>query len=527
MFSLVCLSILPVIYLHYSVERRTIITIIQEREINITKLQHAIITNSLFEIISDLLFLSKQNELFMLESNQDARPLIQREYLIMVKSKLIYDQIRFIDMSGTEQVRINFNNGKPAAVPSALLQEKQQRYYFKQAIGLQRGEVYLSLLDLNMEHGKIETPAKPMLRFATPCFDRQGNKLGIVVINYLAENLLLRLKAIGTNQLSHSFLLDPNGYWLLGPDENVEWGFMYEDRKDKTFGNMYPIAWNALKEQDSGQIETDNGLFTFARFHAHNSMAHSFFAQQKTATTFNDLFKIVHDKGNRDYYWILVSFIPAKAFTVATTHDLHRNLRWAGSGLLVLFGVGLWFLAHSIICKRMFQEKMAHMAQYDSLTGLPNRALFFDRLQLAMLQARRDKGKFGLLYIDLNKFKLVNDSMGHQIGDELLEQVARILQQTVRKSDSVARMGGDEFAIVLNQIISADDLKEVGKKITTALDAPLPVSSGTVHIGASVGGAVFPDHADNAKDLIKAADESMYTSKQTHEPVCIFHNCDL
>ncbi len=247
MFSLVCLSILPVIYLHYSVERRTIITIIQEREINITKLQHAIITNSLFEIISDLLFLSKQNELFMLESNQDARPLIQREYLIMVKSKLIYDQIRFIDMSGTEQVRINFNNGKPAAVPSALLQEKQQRYYFKQAIGLQRGEVYLSLLDLNMEHGKIETPAKPMLRFATPCFDRQGNKLGIVVINYLAENLLLRLKAIGTNQLSHSFLLDPNGYWLLGPDENVEWGFMYEDRKDKTFGNMYPIAWNALK----------------------------------------------------------------------------------------------------------------------------------------------------------------------------------------------------------------------------------------------------------------------------------------
>ncbi len=144
-----------------------------------------------------------------------------------------------------------------------------------------------------------------------------------------------------------------------------------------------------------------------------------------------------------------------------------------------------------------------------------------------MLQARRDKGKFGLLYIDLNKFKLVNDSMGHQIGDELLEQVARILQQTVRKSDSVARMGGDEFAIVLNQIISADDLKEVGKKITTALDAPLPVSSGTVHIGASVGGAVVSRPRRQCQGLDQSRRRIHVHFQANPRAVCIFHNCDL
>ena len=157
---------------------------------------------------------------------------------------------------------------------------------------------------------------------------------------------------------------------------------------------------------------------------------------------------------------------------------------------------------------------LQHIAQHDPLTDLPNRELFHDRLQNALLLANRHQALLALLYIDLDRFKQVNDTLGHPIGDLLLQEVARRLRQCVRESDTVGRVGGDEFLVLLHDICLPDNALAVADKIRMALGKPYDLAGQRVHISPSIGVAFCSAHCDDYKELIRHADAAMYAAKK-------------
>jgi diguanylate cyclase (GGDEF)-like protein len=171
-------------------------------------------------------------------------------------------------------------------------------------------------------------------------------------------------------------------------------------------------------------------------------------------------------------------------------------------------------VAAAIERKQMI-ARLKHIALYDRLTRLPNRELFHDRLRLALARGRREQRQLALLYIDLDEFKRVNDTLGHDAGDRLLELVAERLEQCVRASDTVARFGGDEFVMLLENIDSPRNATAVAEKICNALHEPFRLFDQDARIVPSVGIALYPQHGDDEKLLLRRADEAMYTAKKS------------
>ncbi|RMF08388.1 MAG: diguanylate cyclase [Alphaproteobacteria bacterium] len=159
------------------------------------------------------------------------------------------------------------------------------------------------------------------------------------------------------------------------------------------------------------------------------------------------------------------------------------------------------------------EEIIWKMAHTDHLTGLANRACFTNAIEDAVAQTNQDKDRLALALIDLDKFKPVNDSFGHPTGDKLLVDVSEIIKNAIREGDIAARLGGDEFAVLMRGVKSAGDARAIAEKIVKTLNCPLTVNGHRISIGASVGIALYPDHADSPEALIAAADRALYSVK--------------
>ncbi len=162
-------------------------------------------------------------------------------------------------------------------------------------------------------------------------------------------------------------------------------------------------------------------------------------------------------------------------------------------------------------------------ANYDALTGLPNRVIFKDRLRQAMLQAEEAERLVGVFFLDLNRFKWVNDNLGHDAGDELLQQVAERLRACVREQDTLARLGGDEFTCVQVSIEHHAHAEQMAQRFIDVLTTPFELASGPVQIGTSVGIALFPRDAQDADELIRQADQAMYRAKSARTAGFAWH----
>jgi diguanylate cyclase (GGDEF)-like protein/PAS domain S-box-containing protein len=166
---------------------------------------------------------------------------------------------------------------------------------------------------------------------------------------------------------------------------------------------------------------------------------------------------------------------------------------------------------------------LRRQATYDVLTDLPNRALLYERLEKAIETARRDKSLTALLLMDLDRFKEVNDTFGHQFGDMLLKQIAVRLRGLLQSSDTLARLGGDEFGIILTRASDAGDIAAVARRILDALQQPFAIEGHLLEVNASIGIALYPTHGTDARTLLRRADVAMYTAKETNVGYC-FHN---
>ncbi len=334
-------SVISVIYF---TELKTAETLLNSHEsINIASSKEAI-TRNLESVAADLLILS-QHEAFAQPGieGQLSTDNLAKDLLVMITAKQQYDQIRFLNETGMEVVRVNFNRGQPYIVDQADLQDKSNRYYFQETFELSKHDIFISPFDLNVEKGKIELPYKPMIRLATPVFDQQGRKRGIVIINYLGEDLITGLLVAASNIIDHVTLLNSDSYWLHNPNSNLEWGFMLEN--DQKFKSFFPGSWSRISEVDSGQFQDSNGLFTYDTIYPFPRNLRTTAGTRTSGTKASN------------YYWKLVSHVSPKTIH-ATRADIRTKLLGVGGPLYFLLIVGGYWLSYALTKRKQVEYEL-------------------------------------------------------------------------------------------------------------------------------------------------------------------------
>jgi diguanylate cyclase (GGDEF)-like protein len=257
-------------------------------------------------------------------------------------------------------------------------------------------------------------------------------------------------------------------------------------------------------------------------------------AKARSALANGDVAKSVETVNGRK---VLKVFVPVPfigsdepAGVLALAQDYQPITQAGRKGLLPVIGVlqlvlltlyvSLFPLLRQVTARLRGQvEQIEKLALYDSLTGLANRRLFHDRLEQAFLSAQRNGAGFALMLLDLDRFKEINDTLGHQTGDAVLEHLATRLKNVSRASDTVARLGGDEFALVLQGAADSATALFVAERIRRALEDPFLVDGLSLQLETSIGIAIFPRHGEDAEQLLKRADIALYASKDAHAPV--------
>lgn len=493
----------------YNLEKRDYLEKVMANEAFNIELQRESINKIFGTIYADLIFISKQNELMLLlkTNNPMYKNLMNQEYFEFINQKSIYDQVRFIDDNGIEICRVNFNDNDPEIIKPSDLQNKSKRYYFEDTLNLNQGEIFASPFDLNIEEGAIEKPMKPMIRFGTPVMDTVGRKRGVIILNYLGDKLIQTLKENAKLSPGKIMLVNAEGYWLIGASPEDEWGFMFPDKTNRRFQTAFPEKWQTISNKISVQLYTNDGLFTST----------TIYPLRRDIITSTGASK-AYEKSKKQmdaskYYWKLISFVAPEVLH-SETKGLLTILMLMGILLFLFSSIPSHLIANGIVKRRLHQQELIHLATFDQLTNLPNRFLFFDRLDQALKQASRYKRQFALLFLDLDGFKQVNDSLGHEAGDELLSQTAKRLVNAVRKADTVARLAGDEFTIILTDIQSPKDPENFAQKILTELSAPFTIQQKEVNITASIGIGIFSIGEETPETLLKKSDSAMYEAKR-------------
>ncbi|MDV2504615.1 MAG: hypothetical protein RX318_11775, partial [bacterium] len=336
---------------------------LEARESHFVGMQHKEISSGLASVVSDLMILSRLPEAQeMFEGGQaGSREDLSEEVLLFSKHKGLYDQIRFLDETGMEVVRANFNDGESSIVPDEQLQSKANRYYFQKTFRLDRGKVYVSPFDLNVERGKIEQPLKPIIRFGTPVFDSRARKRGVIIVNHLGAGLLSKIEREAARSPGQFMLLNSEGFYLKGPRPEDEWGFMYDDGGGRTFGNAFPEAWQRISRAESGRYYSANGLFTFA------SVYPLLEAQESSAGSREAFAPSLDRLKAKEYYWKVVSRVPPGVLNAASRKLLGKFLGLYAA-MAVLLAIGSRYLARAGVRRKEAERELRE--HHDQLEGL-------------------------------------------------------------------------------------------------------------------------------------------------------------
>lgn len=611
------------------------------KELAVVSLGKGSISDILGDIYGDLYFIANVHSLISLLNKPSSENIshFSQDMLTFSLSMQFYDQVRWIDETGMERIRVNLNTGRPSLAHNGELQNKKNRYYFTEALRLNPGQVYVSPLDLNIEHGEIEIPFKPTLRIGTPIVDSRGNKRGVIILNYLGKHLFGRLNNSIKNSADHVMLLNRNGYFLRSPRPEEEWGFML-NRNDLTLANTSPEAWRRISTESKGQFMDAEGLWTFETVYLPGKDWRYNFGDDTSASS-NDVLDL------QAHQWKVVSHLSPDKL-LANTNSLRSNLFFIVPLLLGLLLVGTWkvvrdyfrkmaetstriaatvfeskqgmmvtdsnnvilrvnrsftditgYSADEIVGKKpkildsgrqdasfyesmweslrrsdkwegeiwnrrkngevfpeylnitvvrdikqvitnyvatfndislskAAEERIERLAFYDPLTNLPNRKLLLDRLHQALATNKRSGQQGAILFIDIDDFKALNDTLGHEFGDILLQRIAEQLGACVCSADTLARIGGDEFVVVLegiglNVLEAATKTETIAERIRCNLNQFCKLGLHELHCTVCIGATLFDGACGDPNMLMNQAEIAMYKAKEVgRNSLCFF-----
>lgn len=463
-----------------------------------------------------------------------------------------YFQIRLISTSqhGLELVRVDRNGKTLTRVLDANLQEKAHYPYVFDTLRLARGDIYLSDITINHEKGAHSGLNKPTVTVSTPVISSNGKKLGLIVINIDLNGLsrLLKSNLPSTYQL---YLSNQWGDFLIHPDATQTFGFdkgkriLIQDSFRPVLSLIHGKGMNVVTNVDEGRQKQDGQVAAFVRLPFGDTIEKRFVIlglsqpldniTRETTRLGWDTFQIILAfSGLALILSMLVSRIvtgPLNAMVsainrfskehVISTLPLTRNDEL---GLLSrsFHDMQTQIMAHLSELNEN-RKALDHLTRHDTLTGLPNRRMFFDRLEHAIASSRRSGKHLAVLFVDLDRFKEINDTFGHAVGDKVLTNVAILLKSSVREVDTVARLGGDEFVILIDMIDDPQHVTTIVQKLHNLFQRALQIDGRDMHVYASIGAGIFPRDGKDANELMQNADQSMYNSKKDGGNTSSFH----
>jgi diguanylate cyclase (GGDEF)-like protein len=454
-----------------------------------------------------------------------------------------YFQMRLIDVTdhGLERIRVDRDESGLVRVSGDDLQEKGHYPYVFETLRLPAGQVYVSRPAINHEVGAHAGLGKPSLQVAAPVHDEGGAARGVVVINVDLNGLFSQLAADLPAGLQ-LYLTNEAGDFLIHPDPQQ--AFAFDRGQVSRLQDTFPAAASMI---EAGTGRKDE-LVTTSAAGAQGALVAAFMRQPLSELQREDEFilclaqplaVVLKDSEQLGAVSVrivigfsalamLIAALLARALVRPLGQIVDAVQRFAegtpGGQLPMARRDEIGLLARSIDTMQqqiraqfakleLKQRELDRLASHDSLTGLHNRRFFLDRLDHALAHAKRVDGQLALLFIDLDNFKTINDELGHAAGDFVLRALAQRLKHVVREVDTVARIGGDEFVVLLDEINDLDGLSVVAHKVLDALAQPVHRGEKELVLGASIGASRYPINGETATELIAAADQAMYRAK--------------
>ncbi|MDX9885781.1 diguanylate cyclase domain-containing protein [Thauera sp.] len=463
-------------------------------------------------------------------------------FALLLEANPAYFQIRLIsaDAHGSERVRVDRDGSAVVHVTGDDLQEKGHYPYVFDTLRLAVGEVYMSRIAINHERGSHAALRQPTVQFATPVADAAGTVRGVIVIN-LDLNGVFALLAADLPPDFQLFLTNGSGDYLIHPDASRTFGFdkgrriRVQDEFASAIALVEGRASNVVIEAPPGPHAHTAVVAAFITTHAQVNtednrfvlgLAQPLDAILERATPLRNV--VLQIVIGLSLAGILIASVLARAITrpINALSDAAEHFSNDGRGpalpvrrkdeigaLARRFAELRTQIALQVGELEQRRRELEHLAQHDALTDLPNRALFDDRMSVALAAARRDDSQFALLFIDLDRFKPINDRLGHAAGDRVLKDVAERIRRNIRESDTAARIGGDEFVVLLRSIESHEDAARVAQKVREAIDQPFELEACSLTVSASIGLAIYPVDGLDAAALSRHADAAMYRAK--------------
>ncbi len=400
------------------------------------------------------------------------------------------DHIRILDLEGREVLRVNLTNDNSVyIVPENELQDKSGKYYFTELQKTPINSAYHSLMDLNKEDNRIEEPYKPVVRFGKPILDETDKKIGYILLNQRYSDVFDGIEKFNIHDGDTWYLLNREGYYLKGDEKSI-FGFMWDNENNMGFFSDYKEVWDQYSGHERLKYSTESEIIYLQSL---NPYSNTIFSK------------------NSDSKWILVMKTPIKNYL--NEFNLLRKMLTIGAVFLVPFFVVIGLLyGRSITKNRAYVEHLKQISTFDDMTGLLNSRTFEERANYLLELNSRAYSPLSLVFIDLNRLKYINDTMGHKFGDLLIKSIGEVIHRTLRATDLAARIGGDEFVICFPQL-EVDGANNVMKRISDNFKQ-VGLKEFGFETTFSYGITKWKEGSD-IKSMIKKADELMYLMKRT------------
>ncbi|UPW18404.1 GGDEF domain-containing protein [Agarivorans sp. TSD2052] len=492
------------------------------------------------EIVKDTLFLSAIPQ--TTRYSKDTRQQLSDIFKQKLRLNPSYFQIRFISAAdfGKELVRVDRLRDGLVAIEDSLLEEKSHYPYVFRTLRLPAGDVYLSAIDIHTERGVELGLHQPTLKVAAPVHI-DGQTIGLIVINVGLENLFSQLQA-DLPEGVEIYLANQQGDYLVNPNPDKQFGFHFGHRyliqhdfprMESMFDNYQaltyvldsstdiryqravsftPLFYGPPASQRLAVMGLASPLPTLGAIidSLAGSMIKVSLALSLLGLLTSLLFARVLSRPIRN----MVSVVQAYRAGEIPVTKLLPSQRSDEIGLLANTFISMSQQINTQIDELKNNAiHLRYMASHDSLTDLPNRGLFIEQLKSMIHRAQRHNTTLAVVFIDLDNFKQINDSFGHDVGDRLLKQVAKVLHDTVRAEDCVARFAGDEFMLALEGIKEGQDASEIASKVLRRLAQEINLGPQPQPVHASIGISLYPVDGQDPEVLIRNADVAMYRAK--------------